>query len=162
MSPRKLRESMRAFRIGDPLGQFPIYGGDGAALIKGRWHRKGQAVIYASEHYSNALLEVLVRRRGLMPPNQHFIDITVPAGTSYEEVTKDILPGWDLSQSEVACDHGSTWLDEQRSAILIVPSYVAPEELNILINPAHPDAKAIRVGREKPVRWDRRLFRHAD
>lgn len=162
MSPRKLREPMRVYRIGDPHGIYPIYSADGAAQLKGRWHRKGQKVIYTGEHYSTALLEVLAHRNFELPPNQHFIDITIPAGVSYEEVTKDILPGWDFRSARTARPHGSTWLDEQRSAILIVPSYVAPEELNILINPAHPDAKAIRVGREKPVRWDRRLFRHAD
>jgi hypothetical protein len=89
---------------------------------------------------------------------KHFIEIEIPVGTSYEEVTKDILPGWDLPDSPVARAHGSTWLSEQRSAILIVPSYVAREEFNILINPHHPESAAIRVGREKPVRWDARLF----
>ena len=49
-------------------------------------------------------------------------------------------------------------IEECRSAILIVPSVVAPEEVNVLINPAHPGAAAIKVGREKPVRWDTRLF----
>lgn len=115
-------------------------------------------MIYASEHYSNALLEILVRRRGLMPPNQHYIEITIPQGTTYEEVTKDILPGWDTPSAEVACDYGASWLEQRRTGVLIVPSYVAPVELNVLINPAHPHAKAIRVGREKPVRWDARLF----
>lgn len=158
MSSRKLREPLRVYRIGDPLGQFPVYCGEGAAMFKGRWHRKGQKVIYTAEHYSTAVLEQLVRRNGEMPPNQHFIEIVIPVGTTYEEVTKDILPGWDAISSRAARGHGGAWLDERRSAILIVPSYVAPEELNVLINPSHPDAAAIRVGREKPVRWDSRLF----
>lgn len=153
---------MRVFRIGDPHGRFPVYSGEGAALVKGRWHRKGQKVIYAAEHYSTALLEALVRRGLELPPNQHFIEIAVPVGTTYEEVTKDILPGWDSPTFQAARTYGSAWLDERRSAILIVPSYVAPEEVNILINPSHPDAAAIRVGREKPVRWDKRLFQFAD
>ena len=162
MSPRKLREPMRVFRIGDPQGRFPVYSGDGAARVGGRWHRKGQKVIYTSEHYSTALLETLINTSSAIPPNQHYIEITIPVGTSYEEVTKDILPGWDSPSARAARTHGSAWLDERRSAILIVPSYVAPEELNVVINPSHTDAATIRLGREKPVRWDSRLFQAED
>jgi len=162
MSPRKLREAMRVYRIGDPQGRFSVYSGDGAAVRRGRWHRKGQQVIYTSEHYSTALLEVLARRNGLMPPNQHYIEISIPVGASYEEVTKDILPGWDAISGRVAREYGAAWFDERRSAILIVPSFIAPEEFNVLINPVHSDAAAIRVGREKPVRWDARLFQSTD
>ncbi len=149
---------MRAYRIGDPDGRHPIYSGEGAGLVEGRWHEKGQEVIYASMHYATAMLEKLAHYNGIMPPNQHFLEIEIPAGTSYEEVTKDILPGWDLPESPVARAHGSGWLNAQRSAILIVPSYVAREELNILINPHHPASAGIRVGRETPIRWDARLF----
>ena len=127
-------------------------------MAEGRWHEKGQEVIYASEHYSTAMLEKLAHYNGLLPANQHFIEIEIPVGTSYEEVTKDSLPDWHLTDSPVARAFGSGWIRDLRSAILIVPSCVAREELNVLINPHHPEARAIRVGREKPVWWDARLF----
>ena len=85
---------MRAYRIGDPQGRHAIYSGEGAALAEGRWHERGQEVIYASAHYATAMLEKLARYNGIMPPDQHFIELQIPVGTSYEEVTKDILPGW--------------------------------------------------------------------
>ncbi len=47
-SPRKVRgldQPMRAFRIGDPNGAYPIYSGEGAAKVEGRWHERGQDVI---------------------------------------------------------------------------------------------------------------------
>jgi RES domain-containing protein len=159
MPPRLLREPLRCYRIGDPEGRFPIYSGEGAALVEGRWHEKGQEIIYASEHYGTAMLEKLAHYNGLLPPNQHFITIDIPAGTSYEEVTKDSLPGWAEPGGAVARAFGSTWLAARRSALLIVPSVVSREEHNVLINPAHPDALAIKAGREKPVWWDQRLFR---
>jgi RES domain-containing protein len=158
MLPRKLRAPMRVFRIGDPAGKYPIYSGEGAASVEGRWHERGQEVIYASEHYSTAMLEKLAHYNGLLPPNQHFLEIELPAGTSYEEVTKDSLPDWQLPDSPAARRFGADWIGERRSAILIVPSYVAREESNVLINPRHAEAKAIRPGREKPVFWDVRLF----
>lgn len=147
---------MRVFRIGDPRGRFPILSGDGAALIEGRWNKRGQNVIYTSEHYSTAMLETLAYRNGVLPPNQHFIAVTIPHGTSYETVTKDRLPGWidDL----VARRFGATWFAERRTAILVVPSFVAREEHNILIHPHHAGFKGIAADLERPVWWDKRLF----
>lgn len=159
MPVRCLTEPMRAFRIGDPHGRHPIYSGEGAGLTEGRWHDKGQEVIYASEHYSTAMLEKLAHYNGVLPPHQHFMEIEIPVGTSYEVVTKDSLPNWHLPDSLAARTFGSLWIDAARTAILIVPSYVAREERNILINPRHADAKAIRARLETPVCWDDRLFK---
>ena len=85
---------MRAYRIGDPAGRHKIYSGEGAALAEARWHEKGQEIIYCSEHYSTAMLEKLAHFNGILPPNQHFIEITIPNGVSYEVVITDMLPGW--------------------------------------------------------------------
>jgi RES domain-containing protein len=159
MATRQLRERMAVFRIGDPNGKFPIFSGEGAARVEGRWHEKGQEIIYTSENYSTAMLEKLVYYNGILPSDQHFIEISIPNGTSYEVVTKDIVPLWDEVDSPSARAYGSRWLSEKRSAILIVPSYVAREDRNVLINPLHPDSKAIQVSLEKPVWWDERLFK---
>lgn len=158
MSVRKLGESVGVWRIGDPDGKYPIYSGEGAALCEGRWHQKGQEVIYTSEHYGTAMLEKLVHYNGIMPPNQHFLEIEIPPGVTYEEVTKDSLPKWHQPDGTISRKFGSQWFDEARSCILIVPSYVSREETNILVNPNHPDARLISPGREKPIRWDDRLF----
>jgi RES domain-containing protein len=155
---RTLDSSMRAYRIGDPIGRFPIFSGKGAALDEGRWHSVGQEVIYASEHYSTAMLEKLAHANGVMPPNQHFVEIDVPAGISYEVVTKDTVENWSSFDGKNSRKFGSRWLAEARSAILIVPSRVAREENNVLINPRHPEASRLKCGLEKPVWWDDRLF----
>lgn len=149
---------MRVWRIGDPHGRFAIFSGEGAALQEGRWHRRGQDVIYTGEHYSTAMLEKLVHWNGMLPPNQHFIEIMIAAGVSYEVVTKDMLPGWDARSGRKSRSYGSKWFEEGRSCLLIAPSVVAREENNILINPRHGDFAMMRAGLEKPVRWDSRLF----
>lgn len=95
---------------------------------------------------------------GVLPSNQHYITIDLPAGTSYEVVTKDSRPGWDDENQLVSRAFGSRWIDQQRSAILIVPSVPSREENNVIINPDHPDTRAANPGLEKPVRWDNRLF----
>ena len=149
---------MRAYRIGDPSGSFPVYCGKGAALVEGRWHALGQEVIYASEHYSPAMLEKLVQTNGILPPTQHFVEIEIPAGVSYEVVTKDTVENWSSFDGKSARAYGSRWLTEVRSALPIVPSCVAREETNVLVNPRHSHAHRIRCGLEKPVWWDDWLF----
>ena len=158
-APRALPETLGAYRIGDPAGQFPVWSAEGARRVSGRWHEAGAEVIYASETYSTAMLEMLAHWNGAPPPNQHFIQITIPNGTSYEVVTADMVPNWSHPGGEAARRFGRTWYRDNRSAILIVPSVVARMERNIVINTRHQDFAGLTAGLETPVWWDRRLFR---
>jgi RES domain-containing protein len=155
--PRALPHAIEAFRIGDPNGRYPIFSGEGAARTEARWHAKGQAVIYASRSYSTALLEKLAHHNGVLPTRQHFIRIEIPAGLTYEVVTKDSLPS--LTDAARARAFGSTWYDERRSAVLVVPSIVARMEQNVILNCRHPEFFKIKPGLEEPVVWDERLFK---
>jgi len=157
-APRTLSEPMRAYRIGDPEGRFPVWSAEGAKRTSGRWHEAGAAVIYASEHYATAMLEALAHWNGTLPPNQHFIEIAVPEGTGYEVATAETVPGWSAPDGEAARRFGRRWYNENRSTILIVPSVVARVERNIVINAQHPEFGRLKVGLETPVWWDRRLF----
>ena len=158
MEPRVLPEAIRAFRIGDADGRFPIWSTEGAMQVAGRWHDLGEEVIYASEHYSTALLEKLAYCNGVLPANQHFVEITIPAGVSYEIVTKDSVPDWFDSNRASARAFGTTWCRELRSCVLFVPSVVARMERNIVINARHADSQHIDAGLEAPVHWDQSLF----
>ncbi len=155
---RTLPHALSAFRIGDPNGEYPIWDDGGARRSSGRWHEAGARVIYASEHYSTAMLEKLVHYEGEMPPHQHFLEITVPAETSYEVVNPDHIKGWADPDGEAARQFGRAWYREARSAILIVPSVVARMERNIVFNASHPEFGNVSVGLETPIWWDGRLF----
>ena len=158
MTIQRLDRTLKAYRIGDPQGQYPIFDDIGSTIAPGRWNTPAAPVIYTSEHYSTAMLEKLVHANGLMPPNQHFIEITIPVGVSYEMVTKDRLPGWDSPLPAVSAQFGTNWIQERRSALLLVPSFVARIEQNILINRAHEDASTITHDLPVPIWWDERLF----
>jgi RES domain-containing protein len=157
-TPRLLPKPLTVFRIGDPAGTYPIFSAEGARRTQGRWHEAGDRVIYASEYYSTAMLEKLVHWNGLLPPNQHFIEITIPEGVSYEIATPDIVPGWHEPGGEAARRFGHDWYVAQRSAVLLVPSVVARPERNLVINTTHPDFPRIEASLETPVWWDNRLF----
>jgi len=136
-----------------------VYSPDGPRRVSGRWHDVGDRVIYASHRYSTAMLEALVWWNGPPPRNQHFVEIEIPVGTSYEVVDTDALPDWHLQGSPLARRFGHRWYAEGRSAILIVPSVVARMERNIIINADHPEFVRLVPGAERPVWWDERLFR---
>ena len=158
MTPRTLPEAMRAYRIGDPAGQLPVWSTEGARRTSGRWHEAGAEVIHASESYSTAMLEKLVHWNGALPPNQHFIEITIPKGTTCEVATPDLVPERFHPGGEAARRFGRQWYEENRSAILIVPSVVARMERNLVISARHPDFESLTVGLETPIWWDQRLF----
>lgn len=158
MTPQRLDRTLTAYRIGDPDGLYPIFDATGSTIAPGRWNTPGSPVIYTSEHYSTALLEKLVRGSGQLPPNQHFVTISIPRGVSYEIFSASALPGWDTMPATVSKPYGELWCRERRSAILLVPSVVARLDRNVLINPAHPDFALIETSLHEPVFWDRRLF----
>jgi len=156
--PQRLDRTLVCYRIGDPNGEFPIYDARGSALFPGCWNTRDTPVIYAAETYAAAMLEKLAGGNGRLPPNQHYVEIVIPAGVSYEVVPKDHLPGWDTADPSVSREFGAQWVREGRSAILLVPSYVARAERNVVINPGHVDAARLETSVAEPVWWDSQLF----
>ena len=158
MTAQILDRTLTSYRIGDPAGTYPIFDATGSTIAPGRWNTPGSPLIYTSQHYSTALLEKLVHGSGRLPPNQHYVEITIPSGTSYEILSLPALPGWDSMPATVSKAFGEEWLLQRRSAILLVPSVVARLENNILINPSHPQFSRLAASLHQPVFWDRRLF----
>ena len=53
---------------------------------------------------------------------------------------------------------GDRWVEEQRSAILAVPSAIGPDDRNFLLNPEHSDFKRIRIAPPIEYEFDPRLL----
>jgi RES domain-containing protein len=158
VTAQTLDRIIRCYRIGDPNGLHPIFDAIGSTLAPGRWNTAGTPIIYASEHYSTAMLEKLVHGNGMLPPNQHYIEITIPNRLSYEVLNETVLPGWADRDMAASREFGSAWCLEKRSLILMVPSVVARIERNVLINPQHHEFPRIAHSLHQPVWWDDRLF----
>jgi RES domain-containing protein len=158
VTAQRLDRVLTAFRIGDPHGAYPIFDATGSRLAPGRWNTAASSMIYASEHYSTTMLEKLVRSSGELPPNQHFIEITIPNGVTYEMLNPAHLPDWVDISREASRAYGDAWQTSRRSLLLLVPSVVARMELNVLINPEHAEFPRITHSLHQPVWWDRRLF----
>lgn len=158
MTPQILSQGLSAYRIGDPAGVHPIFDATGSTINPGRWNDANHPMIYAAERYSTALLEKLVHGSGALPPNQHYVEISIPAGLSYEVFQPASYPRWDLANGKISRDFGCAWQASGRSVLLVVPSVVARLDNNILINPNHTDFPKIGTGLNIPVYWDSRLF----
>lgn len=154
---------MRLIRIADK--RHPVWDGTGAGLFGGRWNSPGRMVIYASQSYSCAMLELLVHSNiGRVPLTHQSVTVEVPKSVMVEKKELTQLPvGWDGESNSISRAIGDQWLEEKRSVILLVPSVVVNMECNAVINPLHPDFNRLIVSDPVPVVWDKRLFeRHAN
>ena len=153
----RLDEPLRAYRIAD--SRHPIFDGTGAAALGGRWNSPGRRVIYASETYAGELLEKLAHTNiGRVPNSQVYVEIEIPESVEIEILNSASLPGWDQVQ-RLSRVYGDAWYDEQRSAVLLVPSIITRVERNVVINENHPAFPKIKASTPRPVIWDERLFR---
>ena len=136
--------------------------GGGAATYGGRWNSKGKFVVYASPSIALAALETLAHLGDdIAARNRFLVEIKVPVSVwaKRQQVTAAELPVTWLAEppGKASVDYGDAWLDSNGSALLSVPSVIVPEEANLLINPAHPDAKKISAKVLRPFVYDPRL-----
>jgi RES domain-containing protein len=152
---------MRAFRIADR--RFPIFDGTGARLVGGRWNSPGRGVIYAAETFSGAVLEILVHSSlGRVPKTHAVVEIMIPDEIPIETVAAEAVPGWAAADQIASRNFGDQWLEERRTAVLLVPNAVTGgRERNILLNPGHPEFQRITASAPQQVIWDERLFGRA-
>ncbi len=148
---------LAAHRVGIPK-EYPLYSGMGAQLYGARWNSPGQPAIYASLSYGTALLELSVHLNGMpIPSTLRRIEIDIPPRVSRHPLSVNTAPGWQSQTTKSTQSIGDNWLASQQSAVLIVPSVIAPLDWNIVINPLHPDVRYISYGAEMPVVTDPRL-----
>ncbi len=148
-----------AWRIVKASHADRAFSGEGAQRTGGRWNSPGVPVVYASEHKSLAVLEMLVH----LDPHDavRYLTFRVEFDEALvERWPADQLPsGWrEEMPARAGRRLGDTWAHSARSAILAVPSVIIPEELNYLLNPAHPDFKKITISKPTPFTFDPRLL----
>ncbi|MGI4733513.1 MAG: type II toxin-antitoxin system Prs ADP-ribosylating toxin ParT [Janthinobacterium lividum] len=138
--------------------------GAGAKLSGGRWNDVGVAMIYAASSRALACLETIVHLNAAgLPFNRYLVEIEIADDLLAAAETADaasLSVGWDAEPAgHVSVRFGSDWANDRRSALLLVPSVVVPEEQNLLVNPAHPDAGRVRASKVRRWLYDPRLRR---
>ncbi len=131
--------------------------GKGGTVVSGRWHSAGLPIIYTASNGVLALLE----KRVHSPQNMDdliLLRIDLPDHSMVPvEPLYDLLPGWARNQ-ELTRTIGDRRLAETRSLGLSVPSVLAPEGRNVLLNPQHREMSQVQIARLEAFRFDERLF----
>jgi RES domain-containing protein len=142
-------------------GPHPIWSGEGARLFGQRWNPPGLSAIYTGTSFAVCLVEVLVHANRRSPPSAaRYVEAVVPDDVSRETFDPAAHVGWDDPLDiSVGQAFGKIWIGERRSALLLVPSVVTGgRDVNVVVNPEHPDAARILVGPEMSAVFDPRLF----
>jgi RES domain-containing protein len=136
--------------------------GDGGLRASGRWHTRGKRVVYCAESPAAALLEILVHFEieiGDLPARYRLLKVNVPDDLQVDRVSLTDL-GSDWIEDPLATRAiGDRWLTRATTPLLTVPSAVVPETSNVLLNPAHPDARRIVIVQSTDHVIDPRLVR---
>lgn len=116
---------------------------------------------YASTTLSLAALELLVHADERLLSTAPLVSCRAswPGDLGVENAPDaTYVKGWRESPAPGAlAQFGDRWVSESRSAILLVRSALIPVEMNVLVNPAHPDAARIVYDAPEPFAYDARL-----
>jgi RES domain-containing protein len=137
--------------------------GEGALGTSGRWHTEGRPVVYLADCPAGALLERIVHlmdrnEDGILPRFYQLLQITVADELAIKPLNTLAPTDWK-ERFDFTRAIGDTWLASLETPLARVPSAIAPQTWNYLLNPEHPDAKKIEIAEVIKERFDNRLFR---
>ena len=135
--------------------------GRGGLYGPGRWHRKGNLVIYTSEHASLAAWEKIVHLANFenLPNDLLLVKIEIPDNNEIQIVPHMFLiEGWDsYPYINETLNYGTSFLRKNEHLALKVPSAIVPDEYNVILNPLHPDIHHCKTIGIVPFVFDKRI-----
>ncbi len=128
-----------------------------------RWNIRGQHVIYTGSSRSLASLELIVHKGAVVPNDEYRVMVISIADDDYlikQLQIKDLPTNWrTFSAYPILQRIGSSWITNQESLVLKVPSAVIPYEYNYMINTEHPQfSSKVHLARTEDFFWDSRLL----
>jgi RES domain-containing protein len=143
------------------ISNYPDLSGEGGRLSSARWHTRGKPVVYLADCPAGAMLERMVHLQsgnGKLPQMYDLLKIVAPDAVEVGELLTLAPIGWkeDIGSTQRL---GDTWLASSISPLTRVPSAIVSCTWNVLLNPAHPDAKKVEIAEVIKERFDNRLLR---
>jgi RES domain-containing protein len=143
------------------VSNYQTLDGVGGLYVSGRWHTRGHPILYCTLNPATALLETLVHVEidsEDRPERFQMLRIKGPDSLSIEKVEAGSLStNWAVDMS-ITQRIGDRWLGGGRSLLLQVPSVLAPETWNVLVNPQHAEANRLKVSATYEHAFDVRLL----
>jgi RES domain-containing protein len=151
---------IRVWRLSSAAYVDRILSGGGAYRHGGRWNSPGRAVVYMSECLSLCALEILAHMVKLhMIQGGKCVWVDIPEAMVTPLSVDDLSEDWKAVPAPPGTKQiGDRWFDDRVSPVLKVPSTVIPIEHNFVLNPAHPNFRALHVGEIRDFEFDERLF----
>lgn len=149
---------MRVYRISNHANLK----GDGGLRASARWHTRGHRIVYCAPNPATALLETLVHLEidiEDFPTTYQLVTIDIPELVSRETIREETLPPRWRQDVHKTRKLGDSWLENQVTALLIVPAVLVPDTMNYLINPVHTDSQSIRIVQKARYAFDERLIK---
>ena len=153
---------MRVFRLVKERFADSAFDGTGARRHGGRWNSKGVALIYTSDAVSLAALELLVHlHRAEVLDHYLLCTLDLPDEKILFLDSTALPEDWRSDPPPTStADIGDGWIRSGASLALAVPSTLVPQQLNVLINPAHAVFGEVLAGAlREPFALDSRLMR---
>ena len=149
---------MLVYRISSPA-YIEDLSGAGSKQYGGRWNEKGISMVYFAATRAMAVMEVLVHVRPEQIAKGFVLAVFDLPDTDVITVDLHNLPkDWkDLAQADELKKIGSLFIKNQKYLTMRAPSTILEEEYNILLNPAHPLAKKVKLIDRRPFEFDRRF-----
>ena len=154
---------IHAWRIVRRSHAREAFTGDGARIFGGRFNRKGIPAVYASNHLSLAVLEILtqVSRYDDLAGYVAFEVVFDEALMRVVELP-DLPADWRaLPPPESTKILGTRWAESRESVVLRIPSVILPQESNYIFNPRHEAFTAIDIRPERELEIDQRLLKQS-
>jgi RES domain-containing protein len=144
------------------ISNYASLDGQGGTLSSARWHTAGQPIVYLAESPSGALTEIIVHlelRFSQFPQTYKLPKIETASDLAINTIDEKELPANWKFDPIFTRGIGDEWLASRPTALLRVPSAIAPETWNVLLNPKHADAARMTVLWHREYLWDPRLFK---
>lgn len=134
--------------------------GHGGLDVDGRWHTAGRPVVYLASSEALAVLEVRVHLGPIVPRIPFTMLVVQCPEQIIETLPRRRWPReWDAIPFHVATQRlGDRWLASGAGLALRVPSVHSGSDFNVLLNPAHPGARRVKVVSRERHEFDIRLF----
>lgn len=158
MADKNKEETLMAYRLVAPKWTSTALSGEGARLYGGRWNSPGQPMVYLSTSRALAALELLVHlpTPGSRKILRTLVTVRVPASIIGGELWKE--EGWrDDPPGKGSSDQGDDWLTVGKTAGVLAPSAIIPDEQKLLLNPLHSDFQKVAIIETSPFSFDPRL-----
>ena len=147
---------LTAWRIAKTRYARSAFDGEGARINGGRWNTAGIRVAYAAQSVALATLEVLagLQKTSLLPS---YSLVSIQFDQSEVEVLPRVLlpANWRTFPAPPELQElGDSWVSENRSMVLQVPSAIIDTEVNYLLNPVHASFPSVTISTPSPFEID--------